>query len=165
MYQRNVRTFEQILGEHGVMLCELALASKKNRHLGIFYRGVDIYKLSKEWSDRITEGEKDEKSEFCKMTQKLIVAYSCCLADYILDKRGTPEWKERITCIVNNEAEFFNTLSNKDAHKQWLMYTSSVINMVDVITNYGDDDDFGDVLENVVRNALLLGQWFDSSLK
>jgi hypothetical protein len=167
MNVRSCRNFSQIIGEHAVAMCELAKADKNNNKRGLMENWVNVYKLNVEWAQKVCRNEHPD-SEFYLLTHKLIDSYSTCLADYILDRRGTDEWKKRMSYLVEKETEFFNTIGNgnQDAKKQWLAYTGSIIKMTNSIHEYGLHSEMHyNEATDTLRNAVCLGQWLDYSLR
>jgi hypothetical protein len=158
---RTCRNFVQIIGEHAVYMCELSKSEKLNNKRGLMENWVNIYKLNVEWTQRICAKERSD-SDFYKGTYKLIKYFSYCLADYILDKRGTDEWKKRMDYIVQKEIDFFNTIAkhNQNVQKQWLAYTACIIAM----TNASTMDMYYVEATDVLKTAICLGQWMDHSL-
>jgi hypothetical protein len=166
---RNIcRNLGQVIGEHGVRLCELGQADKSQNKRALMSKWVDIHEINKEWGNLIACGEHPE-SEFAAMSRKLICNYSECLADYILDKQNTPEWKEKMTYIVNIQNKFFNALSKRANTKQqdyWIAYTGSIINMVNCLEKYGIDSEvYGDAAAHTIETAVLLGKSLDYCLR
>lgn len=167
MNYRAVRNFQQIIGEHAVRLCELSKEEKKQNIRGLMSSWVHVHELNKEWIGRVCYGnERDE--EFHDLTRNLIQSYSECVADYVLDKRDTPEWKERIGSLVERETKFFEALTGNKKMKtrrEWLMYTNAIIQMVNAIQRYGlESETFHHMAAETIRCGVLLGQWLDENL-
>ncbi len=163
---RTRRNFGQIIGEHAIAMCDLAKADKTNNKRGLMESWVNVYKLNTEWVNKVCYGENPD-SEYCIMVRKMMDAYSTCLADYILDRKETKEWKERMSYIVDKETQFFNALGKgkQDAQKQWISYTGSIIKMTNAIHNKGLHSDLHYIeATSALRNGVCLGQWLDYSL-
>ena len=159
-------SFTQLLGEHAVGLCELAMADQRNHKKGLMKTWVDIHKLNDEWAHLVTRNDHPE-AEFTKITHRLVHLYSEAMAGYILDKASGPEWREKIGELVNTEQKFFDALGKgHSGSKQWVAYTGSVIQMVNALLRYGEDGKGFDIMATeCVKNGKLLGNWLDYSLK
>lgn len=177
MYQRerarvmtireNRHSFAQLLGEHAVRLCELAQADSQDSKRGLMQTWVEIHKINDEWASLVTRGE-SEQSEFAQVTRKLIQLYSEALGDYILDKASGPDWRKKISKLVETEGKFFGALSACSRHTkdEWIAYTGSVIEMVDTLVRYGHESEgYENVAGNCVRKGVLLGAALDFSLR
>jgi len=160
MNVRKFRNFAQITGEHAVRLCDLNDSVKQERTRNQWGNWVDIHELIKEWANMIAP--KDDT--FAKTTDGLLRAYTECLADYILDKRGTPEWERKLQDLVKKETLFFNALGGegKDTKKYWIAYTGAVVHMVDIMERYGHNSEpYYDAAANTISTGTLLGQQLD----
>lgn len=160
---RSNRNFKQIIGEHAVHLIELGKHNKKERKLISF--GMDIKGIMDEWINRVAYNEPPD-SEFRKTTSKLVESYTKCLVDYVLDKRGTEEWKNNMKTLLEYETKFFNALTKgRDTKNYWLNYTGSLINMVDSLVKDGTESECYYIHSaNMIRAGVALGQWLDFTI-
>lgn len=165
---RNFRNFAQISGEHAVHLCDLNIIHKNKQLKPLLSKWVEIHENIKEWTNRVSPEENCKSSETLhKVTNDLLKTYTECLADYILDKTGTPEWKQKLNNLVDKESLFFNALGNgRDTKRYWLAYTESVVNMIDVVEKYGLNSSYHyDAAADVIVTGRTLGQWLDHILQ
>ena len=162
MNYRGKRNFAQIIGEHAIRLCELSKAEKIESKRGLMSSWVNVHELNKEWIGRLCFGnERDE--EFHDLTKNMIHSYSECLADYVLDKKDT----EKLGILLEKETKFFEALSGNKfkSKREWLMYTNSVIQMVNAIQRYGlESETFNYTAAEMIRCGVMLGRWMDQSL-
>lgn len=164
MNVRKFRNFAQIVGEHAVKLCEMSRFDKQSNKRGLMNSWVDIHELIKEWANMVTS---DDNKEFATVTDGLIRAYTECLADYVLDKRGTPEWEDKLKTLIKKETLFFNALNGntKDTKKHWIAYTGAVVHMIDNMERYGHDSEtFFQSAANTIKTGVMLGQQLDYTL-
>ncbi len=158
--------FSQLVGEHAVRLTELAKADAEKNTRQLMNTWAHISKLNDEWAALITSNETDPNSEFSTVTRDLLHRYTEALGDYVLDKVHQPEWKQKIAKIVELEAKFFKCLGCSDSKKQFIEYTGSVINMVDVMVRHGHNHDaFHDAAVGCIHTGKMLGCWLDSALR
>lgn len=166
MNYRGKRNFTQIIGEHAVRLCELSKAEKVESKRGLMSSWVNVHELNKEWIGRVCFGnERDE--EFHELTKNLIHSYSECLADYVLDKKDNADWRQKLGSLLEKETKFFEALSGNKfkTKREWLMYTNSVIQMVNAVQRYGlESETFHHTAAEMIRCGVMLGQWMDISL-
>jgi len=167
----NVRTnresFAQLVGEHAVRMCELTKAEGTDSKRGLMSTWVNIHKLNNEWAALVTRDDKPD-SEFTKVTNKLIHMYSEALGDYVLDKASGPDWRKKLSELIETEQRFFGALGkgNGGGCQPWVTYTTSVIEMVNAMDRYGHESDtFHNVAGQCICNGVLLGNYLDYSLK
>jgi len=159
----NRESFAQLVGEHACRMSELTKAEGGNSKRGLMASWVNIHKLNGEWAGLVTRGERNDETEFSRVTHQLIEMYSEALGDYVLDKVSA----EKIDKLVTMEQRFFEALGgNVGCTQSWAAYTASVMDMVNTMDRYGhDSESFHDAATNCIRNGVLLGSYLDYSLK
>jgi hypothetical protein len=163
----NRESFAQLVGEHACRMTELTKAEGNNSKRKLMSTWVDLHKLNHEWAGLVTRGERNDETEFSRVTHQLIEMYSEALGDYVLDKASGPEWREKIGNLVTMEQRFFEALGgNLGTSQSWAAYTASVIDMVNAMDRYGhESESFHEMAANCIRNGVLLGSYLDYSLK
>jgi hypothetical protein len=102
----NRESFAQLVGEHACRMSELTKAEGGNSKRGLMASWVNIHKLNGEWAGLVTRGERNDETEFSRVTHQLIEMYSEALGDYVLDKVSA----EKIDKLVTMEQRFFEAL-------------------------------------------------------
>lgn len=159
-------SFSQIIGEHAVHICDMTTAEQAGEKKRLMASWEEINAVNKRWVNSVTQNERPE-SEFSAATHKLVHLYTDALADYILNKVATPEWRAKIGALVDTERKFFDALGNSSisGRKHWVAYTGSIIHMCNTLARYGEKSQaYDDAAGDCIRCGVRLGDWLDHTL-
>jgi hypothetical protein len=160
----NRNTFAQLVAEHGVRVCQLLQHELNEDKRGLMKTWAEISKLNDEWAGLVTRNERDQGSEFCQVTNRMIHLFSECLGDVILDRKIP---KKRIEEVVNTESRFFEIIGGSSEGKEkWIAYTGSVLEMLETALKYGHESEAYHVTgSTVIQRGQQLGAHLDRSMR